>query len=555
MSNWTDSVANLVMARSDDDAVGLRFEDESWTWREVVANAANRAALLKGLELETPFHIGVLLENTPEFLFVLLGAALAGGVVAGVNPTRRGPELAGDIRHADCRVLIVDPNQVSLVDGLDLALKPDRIFVTGSSEYLELIKAKSGATLPDIESLPTPDDLFLLLFTSGSTGAPKAVKATQGRMASAANSMAKGSGFSGEDVLYCAMPMFHGNALSSCVLPAVAAGSTLVLRRKFSASGFGPDIRRYGVTFFNYVGRALAYIVASPQSPDDAENRLKFAFGSEASPADMVAFKRRFGCPVVEGYGSSEGGLAMTRGPGTPKTALGRPPVGYDTAIVNEAGEEKVPAEFDEHGRIVNSEAAVGEIVVRGGASRFEGYYANDEANEQRTRNGWFWTGDLGYKDSEGFFYFAGRPSDWLRVDGENFAAAPVERILARYPGVLNVAVYPVPDATTGDQVMATLEFEDSSRSFDPEGFAAFLVEQADLGTKWAPRYLRVGMVPLTPTAKVNKQPLRSERWETKDPVWWRPTTELSYVPFESTEANKLRSEFAAQGRENMLDA
>ena len=92
----------------------------------------------------------------------------------------------------------------------------------------------------------------------------------------------------------------------------------LVLRRKFSASGFGPDIRRYGVTFFNYVGRALAFILAVPPSPEDGENRLKFAFGTEASPSDMVSFKRRFGCPVVEGYGSSEGALSMTRIPGHP---------------------------------------------------------------------------------------------------------------------------------------------------------------------------------------------------------------------------------------------
>ena len=120
--------------------------------------------------------------------------------------------------------------------------------------------------------------------------------------------------------------------------------------------------------------------------------------------------------------------------------------------------------------------------------SNFEGYYNNPEADAERTRNGWYWSGDLAYRDEEGIFYFAGRTGDWLRVDSENFAAAPVERILARFDGVSGVAVYPVPDTRTGDQVMAALELEPGA-TFDPEAFTAFLAAQADLGTKWAPRY------------------------------------------------------------------
>ena len=115
--------------------------------------------------------------------------------------------------------------------------------------------------------------------------------------------------------------------------------------------------------------------------------------------------------------------------------------------------------------------------------ANFEGYYNNPEADAERTRNGWYWSGDLAYRDEEGIFYFAGRTGDWLRVDSENFAAAPVERILARYPGVAGVAVIAVPDVRTGDQVMAALELE-PGRAFDPEAFSAFLAAQEDLGTK-----------------------------------------------------------------------
>ena len=108
--------------------------------------------------------------------------------------------------------------------------------------------------------------------------------------------------------------------------------------------------------------------------------------------------------------------------------------------------------------KLLNSTAAIGEIVCRDPTTSFEGYYANDHAEAVRTRNGWFWSGDLGYQDEEGIFYFAGRGDDWLRVDGENFAVAPVEAILGRHPDVVAAVVFAVPDPRTGDQVMAAVE-------------------------------------------------------------------------------------------------
>ena len=115
-------------------------------------------------------------------------------------------------------------------------------------------------------------------------------------------------------------------------------------------------------------------------------------------------------------------------------------------------------AVFDAEGRLTNPAEAIGELVGRATLSNFEGYYNNPEAEAERTRNGWYWSGDLAYRDDEGIFYFAGRTGDWLRVDSENFAAAPVERILGRFPGFRGVAVFAVPDARTGDQVMAAAE-------------------------------------------------------------------------------------------------
>jgi len=186
----------------------------------------------------------------------------------------------------------------------------------------------------------------------------------------------------------------------------------------------------------------------------------------------------------------------------------------------------------------------------------FEGYYNNEEANRTRLRGGWYWTGDLAYRDQDGWYYFAGRSSDWLRVDSENFAAAPVERIVARYPGVVMAAVYPVPDARTGDQVMAALELEDGPGrrcQFDGQAFAAFLDSQPDLGTKWAPRYLRVvRAMPVTGTNKVDKGPLRREGWRCAEPVYWRPDRDRPYRPLTAADTEELGAQLAAHGRAHL---
>ena len=523
--------------------------------------------MLRDLRRDGPFHVGVLLENVPEYLFLLGGAALAGAAVVGINPTRRGAELARDVAHCDCQLIVTDATQRALLDGLDTGVEPARVLSCDAPDYPPRHRDASG---PDHDGGPSgavslateidPATLYLLLFTSGSTGAPKAVRASQGRMAGQASVMAGGSGFGPGDVMYCAMPMFHGNALNTCVVPAIAAGAELVLRRRFSASGFLPDVRRYGVTYFNYVGRALAYVLATPAAPDDADNTLRFGFGTDGSPYDISTFKRRFGCPIVEGYGSSEGAISMSRGPGTPRQAMGKPPPGTDVVIVDADGAVCPPAVFDAEGRLGNASTAIGEIVSRDGASRFEGYYANDEADAERTRKGWFWSGDLGYRDEEGYFYFAGRMADWLRVDGENFAAAPVERILARYPGVVTAVVLPVPDPRTGDQVMAALELTDAG-AFDPAAFGDFLENQSDLGTKWAPRFVRIAdSVPLTGTGKVDKRPLRRQRWATTDPVWWRPFAAkgdagaTAYRRMTSSDVDALDADFEAHGRQALLD-
>jgi fatty-acyl-CoA synthase len=416
--------------------------------------------------------------------------------------------------------------------------------------WADAVGRHRGTPVP--AGLPGADALWALLFTSGSTGAPKAVRLSQGRAARTVAPAA--AAFGPSDVLYCAMPLFHGNALLACLLPGLAAGATVVLKSRFSASEFLADVRRHGCTYFNYVGRALAYLLAQPEAPDDGDNPLTWCLGSEASPRDRREFRRRFGCFVTEGYSSSEGGVVIQPYRGMPPGALGRPTPGADVVVLDPAtGEECPPARLGPGGELLNPAEAVGEIVGRDGLAGFEGYYANPEADAERGRDGWYWTGDLGYRDEQGTFWFAGRTADWLRVDGENFAAGPVETVLGRFPGVAAVAVYGVPDPRTGDQVMAALE-PAPGIGFDPDAFAAFLAAQPDLGTKWAPRFVRlVASLPVTATGKLDRKPLRAERWDTADPVWWRPDRSLDYRPLTGDDAAALAAAFAEAGRAGLL--
>ena len=141
-----------------------------------------------------------------------------------------------------------------------------------------------------------PDDLFMLIFTSGTSGDPKAVRVTHDKVAFPGQMLADRFGLGRDDTFYLSMPLFHSNAVMAGWAVALAAQGSIVLRRKFSASGFLPDVRRYGATYMNYVGKPLAYILATAEQPDDHDNPLRVAFGNEANDRDIDEFSRRFGC-------------------------------------------------------------------------------------------------------------------------------------------------------------------------------------------------------------------------------------------------------------------
>jgi len=491
------TVVDLLRPLVDIDDRGVYFEDSFVTWRDHLQHGAAVAATLRArLDPSRPPHVGVMLENTPFFSAVLVAAGTSGIVPVGLNPVRRGAALERDISHADCQLVLADTNSAAPLGDIE------HINVD-SAAWADEVASHAGAAVQFRHA--HPDDLFMLIFTSGTSGDPKAVMCSHGKVAIAGVTMTDRFSLGPSDVCYASMPLFHSNAVLVGWAVSLACRGSMVLRRKFSASGFIPDVRRYGATYANYVGKPLSYVLAQPERPDDADNPLRAVYGNEGAPDDVDRFASRFGCLVIDGFGSTEGGVAIGRTPDTPPGALGPLPDGIEIIDVDTG--EPCPV------------GVVGELVNVGGPGRFEGYYNNPEANAQRMAGGVYHSGDLAYRDEAGYAYFSGRLGDWLRVDGENLGTAPIERVLLRHPDVTEVAVYAVPDPAVGDQAMAALVLAPGAE-FDADKFRAFLAEQTDLGPKQWPSFVRVSTsLPRTATFKVLKRQLSAEGFDCADPV------------------------------------
>lgn len=512
------TVSGLLAPLADVTDRGLYFEDSFTSWRaHLQTGAAVGAALRARLDPARPPHVGVLLQNTPMHSAVLVAAALSGIVPVGLNPVRRGAALARDIERADCQLVLseaafgaADADALAGVHHIDVDA-PSWAAELRSQPGPELrsqpgpeLRSHSGSELP--ASDPDPADLFMLVFTSGTSGEPKAVRCSHGKVAGAATMLAQRFALGPADRCYVSMPLFHSNAVLVGWAVALAARGSLILRRKFSASQFLPDVRRYGATYANYVGKPLSYVMATPERADDADNPLRVVYGNEGAARDIVAFAQRFATVVIDGFGSSEGGVAISRTPDTPPDALG--PLPADVEIVDvDTGEPCPPG-------------VIGELVNIEGPGRFEGYYNDPAADAERMRGGRYHSGDLAFRDADGWVRFAGRLGDWMRVDGENLGTAPIEGILLRHPDVREAAVYGIPAPDVGDLVMAAVVVADGS-GLDAPALRMFLAEQQDLGAKQWPTFIRVvRSLPRTETFKVLKRTLIAEGTGCADEVW-----------------------------------
>ncbi len=293
----------------------------------------------------------MLLDNTPDYLFALGGAALIGAAVVGLNHTRRGEHLLRDVEHTHCALVITEPRHEVLLEAIAGELPP----VLVSTRFAD--DDDPDSTLGDIARRrdrrrrrppipvhePDVDAIWALIFTSGTSDAPKAVICSQRRLLVTGNRMRMIMDLREGDVGYVCMPLFHSSAVQVGWAPSLVTPCAVGLGRRFSASRWLPDVRRYGSTYFNYTGKPLAYLLAQPEQPDDADNTLRVAFGNEGSPEVVESFGRRFGLEVIDAYGATEGGIAVNRDAAPKVGALGHAP--EHIQIVDDEGVEKPRAE------------------------------------------------------------------------------------------------------------------------------------------------------------------------------------------------------------------
>ncbi len=566
------SVADYIRRNAADPEIRqkpfLLLDDFILSHEEFGTQSARLAALLlERREPGRPFHLGILLENVPEYLIALGACALSGATAVGINPVQRGAALQRDIQHTDCQFLLTAPGYGELLAPIwgDLSLARERTWVARrhaqgdvapgeelGEDFDEVMAAVTGASLTGLAV--DPEAPYILVFTSGTTGAPKGVQISQSRMVSTGEKIGALMEVDSQACGYLAMPLFHANSQQCGFMPALLKGASLGMVRRFSRSRWLSDLRRYGVTYFNYTGKPLSFILTTPRAPDDADNPLRVAYGNEGSSRILEEFTERFGCRIIDGFGATEGGFGFARTPTDPPNSVGRPPP--EIQILSPEGVRKPPGILDAEGRVQNPDESIGEIVNTAGLGKFEGYYRNPEATAERTRGGMYWSGDFGFQDKDGFVYFTGRDLSWIRVDGENFLARPIEDILQRHPDIYLCAVYAVPDSDAGDRVMATVVLSEEA-TFDGGEFARFLEAQGDVSPKWWPTFVRIASrIPQTATHKILKSELRAQGFSpqrVEDPIFHRVRGENTYRPFDGSAYEALSALFAERGRTHLL--
>jgi fatty-acyl-CoA synthase len=574
----------------------VRHGDRRWTYGEFRDEAVRFAHFLMrrlgAVDDARPGHVAMFLENHPELLALYAGCGYAGLTLFGVNTGLRGDTLAGVLNQSGARLLVVDESMLPEVERVASALEniaPENLLVlrTQSDTSLgqrDLLECMTGEIAEFGESLDTPgvdiapDRNLMVIYTSGTTGLPKGINNNHFKLLVIGQTVATNLELAPDDVGYACMPLFHSNAMFLGFQPSFHVGGTTSMRERFSASGFVPDVLRYGVTHWNYVGEPVHYILAAiaqeyggdeqrilAELARNPKNRLRYTVGNGAAPPDIDRFMRWLGLEdMFELYGSTEAAISTFRRKGDPRGSVGR--VQDDAVkILNESGEECASAELDADGKITNYAEAVGEICrVADNTGLFQGYFENDAANTSKFRDGVYHSGDLGHVlavDGARFLFFDGRTDDWIRKDGENFSAAQVARMLQEHEDVVLAAAYGVPCAVSDELVMAALKLRNGS-VFDPQVFfdtCQAMIRHGGMDPKWFPDFVRVvDEFEYTQTQKVLVRNLKQVHFDLRrlpgETIHWRRRGDTTYRTFTAVDYEQLRNDFEKSERAHLLD-
>jgi acyl-CoA synthetase (AMP-forming)/AMP-acid ligase II len=509
MKHTTPATLNEMLqsrVKQHPEKLALIFKESRWSYAAFQREVDRIASGLIGIGVKRGDRIAFVLPNCAEFLFAVFATTKIGAVFVPLNPQYTAEEAQYVLHHSEASVVLTSPELLPLIDAVRGEL-PDlkQVIVTGEGGAGTSLSWKdflSAAVPHDLKIAIDPEDLASITYTSGTTDRPKGVMLSQYAYAFAPRMRAQGLGWNENDRVLCVLPLFHVNALCHTCIAMLSVGGSIVLTEKFSASRFWKEVREYSITTSSIMRTIPQILLSLPERSDDGDNPLRLVV-TLLSPEMHLRFEERFNLKAVPSYSLTEDILSVIGPADMPKEKLGScgvplAPVVHTVAIHDETGHALPPGK-------------PGEIVKRS-PTVMKGYYKNPEASAKALKDGWLYTGDLGYLDPDGYLYFVDRVKDMVRRGDENISSEEVERVLNSHPQVAESAVIAVPDLIRGEEVKAyiVLKLPATPESVPPEKIWEFC--KPHLAAYKVPRYLEYrDELPKTPSSKVQKNILRDE--------------------------------------------
>src|SRR5712691_10134831 len=461
-----------VIATPNRDFLFSESDGRRFTYAEFDRAVDRAANMLASHGVRKGDVASLLMPNSAEYIIAYFACWKLGALAGPVNSLLKAQEMAYVISNSEAKAIVVHSQFLPIIESVRSQL-PALQAVIRFDDEAQATKDFSDQT-NKIPATPIEmDDEAIIIYTSGTTGKPKGCLLTHGNVIANARQISEWLGFKERDRLLTIMPLFHMNAVSVTTMSALYAGGSTVVSPKFSASRFWQILSDNKITSFGSVATMLSILLNNYSSglPEGLKtDQLRFAMcGSAPVPAEvMKKFEETFDCPVIEGYGLSESTCRSTFNPPDERRRPGSCglPIGNEMKVVDDDDNEVDDGEL-------------GEIVLRG-ENILKGYFKNPEATELAFRNGWFHTGDIGYRDKDGFFYIVDRKSDMIIRGGENIYPREIDEVLYQHPAVATEATIGVPDPLYGEEVAARVVLKDEMKISEEELISYCTVRVAD---------------------------------------------------------------------------
>jgi carnitine-CoA ligase len=431
--NWCDQAPDLKILTFVDIDTSGGFQDETRTYQQLWDNGQRLAAWLRSLGMQAGDAFALVMQNHAEFVDFMVASSILGTVFVPIDARTRGDKLKYMLDFAECKGAVVGDNALAEVESVWLG--GDQWIATlgqGQGGYPGISPILAGP-IPDPElqiASTDPEAPMQLLYTSGTTGDPKAIMSTHARYGVSATLPAV-LGLNPDDVLYTGLSLTHANAQVVTLGIILHAGMRGVISLKFTKSRLWDITREYGCTFFNLLGGMTTAIYAEPPRPDDTDNPVRKILSAGMPQAIWADFASRFGVELFEFYGAAEGGLCFNPAGTGPVGSCGKPPPSMQLAILDEQGKPVAPG-------------VAGEICFReaDGSCPSLTYFKNPEATAKKVAGGWLHMGDIGHLDENGWLFFHYRMGGGIRKNGDFVNTAFVEKALSELDDVADVYVY-----------------------------------------------------------------------------------------------------------------